>query len=100
MSDSSAPEGNGNTAERGRGFEFPGSFEVTVVGNADAGIERKLTNAIGGLGMHVLDASLRTRASGKGNFVSVSVEFTCPSREKLEALHAALRVDPDIHYTH
>lgn len=96
-----APQTPDNDAvDKGQGFEFPGSFEVTAVGNADAGIEAKLTQIIGDLGMHVLDASVRSRVSGKGTYVSVSAEFTCPSREKLEALHAALRADTDIHYTH
>lgn len=94
MSDASEADG------AGRGFRFPGSFEITAVGNADAGLEHKVPSLIRQLGMHVLDASLRSRPSGKGNYVSVSVEFNCPSREKLEALHAALRADDDIHYTH
>lgn len=100
MTASQTPENDGTAADNSQGFEFPGSFEVTVVGNADAGIEDKLTGIIRNLGMHVIDASLRSRASGKGTYVSVSAEFTCPSREKLEALHAALRADAGIHYTH
>lgn len=94
------PDNHAKAVDASHGFEFPGSFEVTAVGNANAGIERKLTEIIRSLGMHVIDASLRSRASGKGTYVSVSVEFTCPDREKLEALHAALRADADIHYTH
>lgn len=100
MTTSAKPDNDNEPTDAGQGFEFPGSFEVTVVGNADAGIEDKLTGIIRNLGMHVIDASLRSRASGKGTYVSVSAEFTCPSREKLEALHAALRADNDIHYTH
>ena len=41
----------------------------------------------------------RTRPSAEGNYVSVIVTFTCPSREKYEAVHAALRADPDIRWT-
>jgi putative lipoic acid-binding regulatory protein len=63
----------------GQGFQFPGSFEITAMGNANA--------------------NLRERTSREGNYVSVSVVFTCPSREKYEAAHAALRADPDIRYT-
>jgi putative lipoic acid-binding regulatory protein len=46
-----------------------------------------------------MEASLRERTSREGNYVSVSVVFNCPSREKYEAAHAALRADPDIRYT-
>lgn len=100
MTEPHTPDNDGVATGAGHGFDFPGSFEVTVVGNADANIEDKLIDIIRAQGMHVIDASVRSRASGKGTYVSVSAEFTCPSREKLEALHAALRADADIHYTH
>jgi hypothetical protein len=49
--------------------------------------------------MNVIDGSLRMRASSEGRYVSVSITFTCPTREKYEAAHAALRADPDIRWT-
>ena len=49
--------------------------------------------------MSVLEGSRRTRASSEGRYVSVSVTFTCPSREKYDAAHAALRADPDVRWT-
>jgi putative lipoic acid-binding regulatory protein len=82
-----------------QGFQFPGAFEITAMGNANAGLEDKVPRIIGALGMTVLDGSLRTRASSEGHYVSVSVTFTCPSRERYEAAHAALRADPDIRWT-
>ena len=82
-----------------QGFQFPGAFEITAMGSAHAGLEQRVPRIIGELGMTVLDGSLRTRASKEGNYVSVSVTFTCPSREKYEAAHAALRADPDIRWT-
>jgi putative lipoic acid-binding regulatory protein len=39
------------------------------------------------------------RPSREGNYVSVSVSFTCPSREKYDEAHAALRADPEIRWT-
>lgn len=82
-----------------QGFQFPGAFEITAMGRAHAGIEQRLPQILAGLGLSVLDGSLRTRASSEGHYVSVSVTFTCPSREKYEAAHAALRADPDIRWT-
>ena len=82
-----------------QGFQFPGAFEITAMGNARAGLEQRVPQIIAGLGMSVLDGSLRTRASSEGHYVSVSVTFTCPSREKYEAAHAALRADPDVRWT-
>jgi len=82
-----------------QGFQFPGAFEITAVGRANAGLEERVPEIIVGLGMAVMNGSLRTRPSSEGHYVSVSVTFTCPSREKYEAAHAALRADPAIRWT-
>jgi putative lipoic acid-binding regulatory protein len=82
-----------------QGFQFPGAFEITAMGRAGAGLEQRVPQLIADMGMSVLDGSLRTRASKEGNYVSVSVTFTCPSRAKYDAAHAALRADPDIRWT-
>ena len=82
-----------------QGFQFPGAFEVTALGKAHAGLETRVADIIVALGLHVLNGSQRTRPSAEGNYVSVSVTFTCPSREKYDAAHAALRADPDIRWT-
>ena len=83
----------------GQGFQFPGAFEITAVGKAHAGLEERVPELIVGLGMAVLNGSERVRPSSNGNFVSVSVTFTCPSREMYEAAHAALRGDPAVKWT-
>ncbi|HEX5959860.1 MAG TPA: DUF493 family protein [Rhodanobacteraceae bacterium] len=83
----------------GQGFQFPGSFEITAMGNANANLRERVPEILRGLGLSVLEASLRERPSSQGNYVSVSVVFNCPSREMHEAAHAALRADPDIRYT-
>jgi putative lipoic acid-binding regulatory protein len=83
----------------GQGFQFPGAFEITAVGKANAGLEERMPEIIVGLGMAVLNGSMRTRPSSEGHFISVSVTFTCPSREKYEAAHAALREDPAVRWT-
>lgn len=82
-----------------QGFQFPGAFEVTAMGKAHAGLEERVPEIIVGLGMAVLNGSLRTRPSNEGHYVSISVTFTCPSREKYAAAHAALRADPAVRWT-
>ena len=82
-----------------QGFQFPGAFEITAVGKAHAGIEERMPEIITGLGMSVLNGSLRTRPSSEGNYISVSVTFTCPSRAMYDAVHAALRKDPAVRWT-
>jgi putative lipoic acid-binding regulatory protein len=85
--------------QEGQGFQFPGSFEITALGNAGANLRERVPAILRGLGLSVLEASVRERPSSQGTYVSVSIVFNCPSREKHEAAHAALRADPDIRYT-
>ncbi len=82
-----------------QGFQFPGAFEITAIGKANAGLEERVPEIIVGLGLAVMNGSERMRPSSEGHYVSVSVTFTCPSREKYQAAHAALRADPDIKWT-
>lgn len=83
----------------GQGFQFPGSFEITAMGKAGVNLRERVPAILRGLGMSVVEASVRERSSRERNYVSVTVVFNCPSREKYEAAHAALRADPDIRYT-
>lgn len=82
-----------------QGFQFPGVFELTAMGSASAELEKKMPRILADAGLTVLAGSARTRPSREGNYVSVSVSFTCPSREKYDAAHSALRADPDIRWT-
>ncbi len=82
-----------------QGFQFPGVFEITAMGNAAAGLEDKVVRILAGLDLSVLAGTLRVRPSREGNYVSVTTSFTCPTREKYDAAHAALRADPDIRWT-
>ena len=85
--------------EPGPGFQFPGVFETTAMGSASADLEQKLVRILADLGLSVLAGTLRVRPSREGNYVSVTTSFTCPTREKYDAAHAALRADPAIRWT-
>ena len=85
--------------EPGQGFQFPGVFEITAMGSATAGLEQKLVRILADRGLSVLAGTLRVRPSREGNYVSVTTSFTCPTREKYEAAHAALRADPAVRWT-
>jgi putative lipoic acid-binding regulatory protein len=82
-----------------QGFQFPGVFELTAMGSASADLAARVPRILEDAGLNVLAGSARTRPSREGNYVSVSVSFTCPNREKYDAAHAALRADPDIRWT-
>ncbi|NMD08650.1 MAG: DUF493 family protein [Phyllobacteriaceae bacterium] len=82
-----------------QGFQFPGAFEITALGRADADLENRVPEMLRGLGLSVIDSSLRTKPSREGTYHSVSITFTCPDREHYELAHATLRADEAIRWT-
>lgn len=85
--------------KEGKGFQFPGEFEITAVGEASAGLATHVPQLLERAGLHVLHETVKHRHSGGGNYVSVTVSFRCDNREQYDGAHAALRADPAIRYT-
>jgi hypothetical protein len=85
--------------KEGKGFQFPGEFEITAMGDAGADLPKRVPGILEGLGLHVLHETVSQRASREGKFVSVTVSFRCENREQYDGAHAALRADPAIRYT-
>ncbi|GAB3029477.1 MULTISPECIES: DUF493 family protein [Oleiagrimonas] len=82
-----------------QGFQFPGTFTITAMGNAEAVLESKVPEILRQLGRRVHIDRMKTRPSSKGNYMAVTVDFDCARREEYDEAHAALRADPDIRYT-
>lgn len=83
-------------AGEAEGFQFPGLFDVTVMGDADIDL---LALIDAELKRHALERVHRDPAekrSSGGRFRSVSASFMCGSREKLESLHQSLREHPAV----
>ena len=83
----------------GQGFQFPGVFEITAMGRADADLERRVPEIVESVGVSVIAGSQRVRPSREGNYLAVSVSFTCPDREHYDAAHVALRASDGIRWT-
>ena len=81
------------------GFQFPGVFEITAMGRADAELEVRVPQIIEGLGLSVIAGSLRSRLSREGHYISVAVTFTCPDRQAHDRVHEALRAEEAIRWT-
>ena len=82
-----------------QGFQFPGVFEITAMGRADADLERRVPEIVESVGVSVLAGSQRVRPSREGNYLAVSVSFTCPDREHYDAAHVVLRASEGIRWT-
>ncbi len=86
-------------ADKDKGFQFPGDFEITAMGNASADLPKRVPQILESIGLHVLHETVKHRHSREGNFLSVTVSFRCDNREQYDLAHSTLRADPDIKFT-
>jgi len=87
-----------NTPEQ-RGFVFPGTLEITVMGAADVGLDAKMVHILESLGLLWHPESLRSKPSAQGNYIAVTVGFHADSREQYDTAHEALRALPEVKWT-
>ena len=85
--------------DESQGFQFPGVFEITAMGPAEAGLEAEIPRLLTDAGLSVLHETVRVRASSAGRFVSVAIEFRAESRAEYDAAHVALRAHPEVKWT-
>ena len=81
------------------GFQFPGVFELTAMGAANAGLETELPRLLGDAGVAVLHETVNTRASSGGRYVSVRLSIRAETRAQYDAAHEALRAHPEVKWT-
>jgi uncharacterized protein len=85
--------------EPGKGFEFPGTFEVTAMGDAIPELEAIVLAALTAAGVTPDLGSVRHRNSSGGKYVAVAVSFPCDTRERYMDVHKRLRANPVIRWT-
>jgi uncharacterized protein len=88
-----------NDTPEERGFQFPGTFEISVMGAADVPLDAILLQTLADLGLTAYPHTLRSKPSAKGNYVSVTMAFEAHSREDYDAAHGALRARPEVKWT-
>lgn len=81
------------------GFQFPGTFELSAMGPAEAGLERELPRRLMDAGIEVEHESITWTASSTGKYVSVRIRFRAHSREEHERAHQVLRDHPEVKWT-
>lgn len=85
--------------EQGRGFQFPGEFEVSAMGAADADLASLMRKALQDAGLTCVEGVERVRASSRGNYVSVTLAFRAESRDDYDMAHRVLRALPEVKWT-
>lgn len=82
-----------------RGFQFPGTFELTAFVEAGADPVATVLAQLAEAGLAADRDALTVRPSREGKFVAVRVSFPCETREELEAAHARLREHDAVKWT-
>ena len=81
------------------GFQFPGTFELSAMGAAGAGLEDELPRLLEAAGVPVIREAVTVKPSSAGRFVSIRIAFRAESREQYDAAHTALRAHPEVKWT-
>ena len=71
-----------------QGFQFPGVFELSAMGAAEAGLHLCLPDLLEAAGITVRREEITVRESSGGRYVSVRIVFVAESREQHEHAHA------------
>lgn len=81
------------------GFQFPGTFELSALGAADAGLERELPQRLLDAGIDVQSERIQWKHSSHGKYVSVRISYRADSREQYDLAHQVLRDHPEVKWT-
>ena len=81
------------------GFQFPGVFEITAMGPADAGLDAEIPRLLTAAGIAVLHETVTARESSGGKYVSIKLSFRAETRAQYDAAHTALRDHPEVKWT-
>ncbi|MCK4866064.1 MAG: DUF493 domain-containing protein [Gammaproteobacteria bacterium] len=77
-------------------FNFPCQFPIKIMGRSDCELETLVVEVVN---RHVPDLSenaVKTRPSGKGNFISVTVTITATSREQIDNIYLELTAREEV----
>lgn len=81
------------------GFQFPGTFELSAMGTAEAGLERELPRLLMDAGIEVEAETIQWKHSSSGKYVSVRISFRAVDRAQYDLAHQVLRDHPEVKWT-
>ena len=81
------------------GFQFPGTVELSAMGEADKQLEQVLPRELMAAGIDVVSEQVNWKHSSTGKYVSVRIAFRAENREDYDRAHVALREHPDVKWT-
>ena len=85
--------------DEGRGFQFPGTFELSAMGAAEKDLETVLPTLLLDAGIEVLHQSVQWKLSSTGRYVSVRISFRAVDRSQYDLAHQVMREHPEVKWT-
>jgi len=81
------------------GFQFPGTFELSAMGAATAGLEVQLPDLLRAAGIELVSEQISWKHSSNGKYVSVRMAFKARDRAQYDLAHEVLRDHPEGKWT-
>ncbi len=77
-------------------IEFPCEFPIKAMAKSMVGIENKILAIIQAHAPEVNEGAMRTTASSKGKYVSVTITINAQSQLQLDNIYGDLTRDPNV----
>lgn len=84
------------TNENDEHFNFPCDFPIKIMGRCDCELESLVVEIINKHVDNLAEGAVKTRPSGKGNFISVTVTVKAHSREQLDNIYLELTAREEV----
>jgi len=78
------------------GFQFPGRFEISAMGQVGNGLEHALPQVLRQIGVDISDEHISVRLSSAGKYVAVRLAFIAQNRTQYESALAAIKGYPGV----
>lgn len=77
-------------------FNFPCDFPIKIMGRCDCELETLVVEIVNKHVSNLTEGAVKTRPSGKGNFISVTVTVKATSREQLDNIYRELTAREEV----
>lgn len=77
-------------------FNFPCDFPIKIMGRCDCELETLVIEIVNKHVSNLTEGAVKTRPSGKGNFISVTVTVKATSRDQLDNIYRELTAREEV----
>jgi len=77
-------------------FDFPCDFPIKIMGRCDCDLELLVVEIVNKHITALSENAVKTRPSGKGNFISVTITVKATSRDQLDNIYRELTAREEV----